>query len=158
MTAMTITNLTPATTTPEGTQKMNHTLTLDTLFTAHGYYGVDTAEGRHYIQTASNADGNAFSYHVHHDGLVEFELLTICTQFRHEVCNISTPEGMTTLIHELVDHKAKAAAETAAEEAAAEGRREAQDTFEQGYWEYLDGAESDFDPTFYDDEGDLLDR
>lgn len=138
---------------------MNHTLTLDTLFTAHGFYGVDKAGERHYIQTASNTDGNALSYHVHDSGLVEFELLTmICTQSRHEVCNVSTPEGMVTLVHELIDHKAKAAAEVAAEEGAAEGRRQAQYTFEQGYWEYLDGKDSDFDPTFYDNEGDLVDR
>ena len=137
---------------------MNHALTLDTLFTAHGYYGTDTAEGRHYIETAGSAEGTALSYHVHTNGLVEFELLTICTQFRHEVCNISTPEGMTTLIHELIGHKAKAAAEEAAEEAEAEGRRQAQNTFEQGYWEYLDGKDSDFDPTFYDNDGELVDR
>lgn len=137
---------------------MDHTLTLDTLFTAHGYYGTDTAEGRHYIQTAGHTEESALSYHVHHDGLVEFELLTICTQFRHKVCNVSTPEGMTTLIHELIEDKVKAAAETAAAEAAAEGRCEAQHTFEQGYWEYLDGKDSDFDPTFYDTEGELIDR
>lgn len=137
---------------------MNHMLTLDTLFAAHGYYGKDTAEGRHYIETAASAERTALSYHVHANGLVEFELLTICTQFRHKVCDISTPEGMTTLIHELIDHKAKAAAEEAAEEAEAEGRRQAQNTFEQGYWEYLDGKDSDFDPTFYDNDGDLIDR
>lgn len=137
---------------------MNHTLTLDTLFTAHGYYGVNTEEGRHYIQTSGSREGTAFSYHVHTNGLVEFELLTTPTQFRHEVCNISTPEGMTTLIHELIDHKAKAAAEIAAEESAAEGRKQAQYTFEQGYWEYLDGKDSDFDPTFYDNDGNPIDR
>ena len=137
---------------------MNHTLALDTLFTAHGYYGVNTAEGRHYIQTAGSHEGTALSYHVHTDGLVEFELLTTPAQFRHEVCNISTPEGMTTLIHELIEHKAKAAAEVAAEEAAAEGRRQAQYAFEQGYWEYLDGRDSDFDPTFYDEDGNPIAR
>ena len=137
---------------------MNHTLTLDTLFTAHGFYGVDKAGSRHYIQTAGGREGTAFSYHVHTDGLVEFELLTTPAQFRHEVCNVSTPDGMVTLVHELIDHKAKAAAEVAAEEGAAEGRRQAQYTFEQGYWEYLDGEDSDFNPTFYDNEGDLVDR
>lgn len=136
---------------------MNHILTLDTLFTAHGYYGVDKVGSRHYIETAGNGD-SAYSYHVYTSGLVEFELLTICTQTRHEVCDVSTPEGMTTLIHELIDHKAKAAADRATEEAEAEGRRQAQDTFEQGYWEYLDGKESDFDPTFFDNDGNLIDR
>lgn len=90
---------------------MNHALTLDALFTAHGYYGKDTAEGRHYIETAGLHKGTAFSYHVHDDGLVEFELLTTPTQFRHEVCDVSTPEGMVTLIRELIDHKVKAAEE-----------------------------------------------
>lgn len=137
---------------------MNNTLTIDTLFTAHGYYGVDTAEGRHYIETAGATGGTAYSFHVHTDGLVEFEFLTICTQSRHEVCNISTPEGMITLIHELTDRKAEVTVVVAAEGAAAEGRRQAQNTFEQGYWEYLDGKDSDFDPTFYDNEGNLIDR
>ena len=137
---------------------MNHTLTLDTLFTAHGFYGVDKAGERHYIQTAGTHEGTAFSYHVHADGLVEFELLTTPAQSRHEVCNVSTLEGMVTLVHELVDHKAKAAAEIAAEEGVAEGRKQAQYTFEQGYWEYLDGRDSDFDPTFYDENGNLVDR
>ena len=60
--------------------------------------------------------------------------------------------------YELIDLKVKVAAEIAVEEAAAEGRRQAQDTFEQGYWEYLDGRDSDFDPTFYDNDGNLIDR
>lgn len=137
---------------------MNDTLTLDTLFTAHGYYGINTAEGRHYIENSGVAQGTAYSYHIHTSGLVEFELLTICTQHRHEVCNISTPAGMTTLIHELIDHKVKAAAETAANEAMVEGMLQAQSEFEQGYWEYLDGGEAEFDPTFYDEEGHLIDR
>lgn len=86
---------------------MNHTLTLDTLFAAHGYYSLDTAEGRHYIETSGITEGAAYSYHIHTSGMVEFELLTICTHPRHEVCDISTPEGMITLIHELIDHKTK---------------------------------------------------
>ena len=102
---------------------MTHALTLDALFTAHGYYGKDTAEGRQYIETAGLHRGTALSYHVHTDGLVEFELLTTPTQFRHEVCNISTPEGMTALIHELIELKEKAAAEEAADEAAAARRQ-----------------------------------
>lgn len=136
---------------------MNHTLTLDALFTAHGYYSVAKEGERHYIDLQNDGE-TAFSYYVHDSGLVEFELLTTPTQFRHEVCNISTPEGMTTLIQELISHKTKDAAEDAEQEAIVEGRRQAQDTFEQGYWEYLDGKDSDFDPTFYDEDGNLVDR
>lgn len=134
---------------------MTTTITLDTLFTAHGYYRTNKAGERHYIDLQGSGD-TAYSYHVHDNGLVEFELLTICTQNRQEVCDISTPEGMTTLIHELIDRKTRAAAEAAAEEATVEGIRQAQDTFEQGYWEYLDGRSSDFDPTFYGKDGSLL--
>ena len=137
---------------------MSHALALDTLFAAHGYYGVDTKEGRHYIETPGAVAGTALSYHVHTDGRVEFELLTTPKQFRHKVCNVSTPEGMTALIHWLIDHKTKAAAEEAAEEATADAYKRAQDTFEQGYWEYLDGRDSDFDPTFYDEDGNPVAR
>lgn len=135
---------------------MAFTLSLDALFTAHGYYR--NPSRRHYIQRVDPDDSGARSYHVHDDGRVEYEYLTICHQGRHEVADISTPEGIATLLGELVTAVADDAAERGTSDAEARGRLDAQNTFEQGYWEYLDGRDSDFDPTFYDRDGYLIPR
>ena len=111
-----------------------------------GYYVENHDNGARLIKIIN--DDTAYCFQVDHDKGWEFELLAFCKQ---------TPEFLGTY----EDNVYKKVLEMALEldrnnvrsEAYEQGREdmrwEAQSDFEQAYWEYLDGAESDFDPSIY---------
>ena len=120
---------------------------IEETLTALGYRKEGTAEFPKFVKIANSDTGHAF--YRGQDGLWAHELLTpVCGQ-RPMILGSWGDNAAREIIEWAIEIDRQQVRTEAYEEGAEDMKWTAQRDFEDAYWEYLDGAESDFDPSIY---------
>lgn len=120
---------------------------IEETLTALGYYKEGTAEFPKFVKITSSDTGHAF--YRGQDGRWRHELLTsVCGQ-QPTILGGWGANPALKIINWAIEIDRYRVSTRAYEEGAEDMKWTAQRDFEDAYWEYLDGAESDFDPSIY---------
>lgn len=120
---------------------------IEETLTALGYHKEGTAEFPKFVKITSSDTGHAF--YRGQDGRWRHELLTsVCGQ-QPTILGGWGANPALKIINWAIEIDRYRVSTKAYEEGAEDMKWTAQRDFEDAYWEYPDGAESDFDPSIY---------